>query len=208
MCFCPQAVSARLESLQQEAKALAAKAESMQRTHKAEVTRLQQDKEALTQQLQQQERTHQALVRELQRKLDAVQQQAVERQTERTSECSRLEAAQRAEVQALEGKVAKATGASDSLLALLTWEAPMVLLPFQLSASSIQRQDTFGWIDSDKLWMCCDAEQSARLTADLEEARAALELQHSVLQEQLQRLLAEKDMRLQALQEALEAQKQ
>ena len=121
----------------------------MQRTHKAEVSRQQQDKEALTQQLQQQERAHQALVKDLQRKLDAVQQRAVEHQTERTSECSRLEAAQRAEVQALEGKLAKASGGLGSLLALLKWEAPLVLGPFhrewsQLEASQIMREDLVG----------------------------------------------------------------
>jgi hypothetical protein len=40
----------------------------------------------------------------------------------------------------------------------------------------------------------------------LDEARAALEMQHGILQEQLQRILADKDTEVQALQDALEVQ--
>lgn len=47
------------------------------------------------------------------------------------------------------------------------------------------------------------AAENARLSSELDEARAALEMQHSVLQEQLQRILGEKEAQVQALQDAL-----
>lgn len=53
---------------------------------------------------------------------------------------------------------------------------------------------------------CCPAAEVTRLGNDLEEARAALEMQHGILHEQLQRILDEKEGQLQALQDALSVQ--
>ena len=50
------------------------------------------------------------------------------------------------------------------------------------------------------------AAEGAALRSDLEEARAALEMQHSMLQEQLQRIVADKEAQVQALSAALAEQ--
>lgn len=81
-----QAATARLEGLQKEAKALAAKASGMQQTHDAQLAAQERKVE---QQLRRQQEAHEGRVVELQQMLETAQRTAAEQRADNTAESSK-----------------------------------------------------------------------------------------------------------------------
>jgi hypothetical protein len=125
-------VTARLEDLQREAKALTSKADSMQRAHKAELVRQQHQKEALLQQLHQEQQAHLTRATELEKEIEALRSAAAEQRADNTAESSKVQAAQQTHVVALEERLAEASGECS----LTSWPI-QIRLPLQCICTSL-----------------------------------------------------------------------